>query len=60
MTYAESVQRLLTIVAEIKQDVLNVDILFEKVKEASRLINSCREKLFEVDGDLKKMLEGMP
>ncbi|MDR1674883.1 MAG: exodeoxyribonuclease VII small subunit [Tannerella sp.] len=57
MTYAESVQRLQAIVTEMEQDALDVDVLFEKVKEASRLIVNCREKLFKVDGEVKKILE---
>ncbi|MDR2139676.1 MAG: exodeoxyribonuclease VII small subunit [Tannerella sp.] len=59
MTYAESVQRLRAIMAEMEQgrQVLTADVLLEKVKEAGRLIRICREKLFRFDGEVKKALE---
>ena len=34
-----------------------VDILSEKVKEATRLIKLCKEKLYKVDEEVKKVLE---
>ncbi|MDR0845605.1 MAG: exodeoxyribonuclease VII small subunit [Tannerella sp.] len=56
-TYNESIGKLREIVAEIEQDKLDVDVLSEKVKEASRLIKLCKEKLFKADEEVKKILE---
>jgi exodeoxyribonuclease VII small subunit len=55
-TYTESIQRLREIVSEIEQGGLDVDVLSGKVKEASRLIQSCKEKLHKADEEVKKIL----
>ena len=39
------------------KDELEVDLLSEKVKEASRLIKLCKEKLYKVDADVRNVLE---
>ncbi|MDR1556601.1 MAG: exodeoxyribonuclease VII small subunit [Tannerellaceae bacterium] len=56
-TYNEAVGKLRRIVADIENAELDVDILSEKVKEATRLIKLCKEKLFKVDEEVKKVLE---
>jgi exodeoxyribonuclease VII small subunit len=56
-TYNEAIEKLRTIVAEIDKGELDVDILSEKVKEATRLIKLCKEKLFKADEEVKKVLE---
>lgn len=56
-SYNEAVAKLKRIVAEIEQGELDVDILSEKVKEAARLLKLCKEKLFKVDEEVKKILE---
>ena len=55
-TYNEAIEKLRKIVAEIENGDLDVDILSEKVK-ASRLIKLCKEKLYKVDEEVKKVLE---
>lgn len=57
MTYKEAVDRLRTIVAEIEKGELDVDLLSAKVKEAIQLIKFCKDKLYKVDEDVKKVLE---
>ena len=42
-TYNEAIEKLRKIVAEIENGDLDVDILSEKVKEATRLIKLCKE-----------------
>ena len=44
--------------AEIENGDLDVDILSEKVKEATRLIKLCKEKLYKVDEEVKKKFLG--
>jgi len=56
-TYNEAIRRLRAIVANIEKDELDIDELSEKVKEASRLIKVCKEKLFKADEEVKKILE---
>lgn len=56
-SYKEAIEKLRRIVAEIDRDELDVDLLSEKVKEASRLIKLCKEKLYKVDADVRNVLE---
>ena len=56
-SYNEAIEKLRRIVAEIDKDELDVDLLSEKVKEASRLIKFCKEKLYKVDTDVRNVLE---
>ncbi|MDR1402781.1 MAG: exodeoxyribonuclease VII small subunit [Tannerellaceae bacterium] len=56
-TYKEAIETLREIVADIEKDELDVDILSDKVKEATRLIKLCKEKLYKVDEEVKKVLE---
>jgi Exonuclease VII small subunit. len=56
-TYNEAILKLRSIVADIEKGELDVDILSDKVKEATRLIKLCKEKLYKVDEEVKKVLE---
>ena len=56
-SYKEAIEKLRRIVAEIDRDALDVDLLSEKVKEASRLIKLCKEKLYKVDEEVRNVLE---
>ena len=56
-SYNESIAKLRAIVSDIETGELDVDILSEKVKEASRLIKVCKDKLFKADEEVKKILE---
>ena len=56
-TYNGAVEKLRSIVEDIESGELDVDILSEKVKEATRLIKLCKEKLFKADEEVKKILE---
>lgn len=56
-SYNEAVEKLRKIVADIENGDLDVDILSEKVKEATRLIKLCKEKLYKADEEVKKVLE---
>jgi Exonuclease VII small subunit. len=56
-TYNDAVAKLRVIVADIERGELDVDLLSEKVKEATRLIKLCKEKLYKVDEEVKKVLE---
>lgn len=44
-TYNEAVEKLRKIVADIENGELDVDVLSEKVKEATRLIKLCKGEI---------------
>lgn len=56
-SYQEAVGKLRQIVNEIENGDLDVDLLSEKVREATCLIKLCKEKLYKVDEEVKKVLE---
>jgi exodeoxyribonuclease VII small subunit len=56
-TYNEAIDKLKTIYRDLESGEIDVDALSEKVREASRLINICKEKLYKVDEDVKKIIE---
>ena len=56
-SYNKAIEKLRDIIHDIESGELDVDVLSEKVKEASRLIKLCREKLFKADEEVKKILD---
>ncbi len=56
-TYNEAIKKLHKIVADIENNDPDVDVLSEKVREATKLIKLCKEKLFKADEEIKKILE---
>ena len=56
-SYNKAIEKLRGIIQDIESGALDVDVLSEKVKEASRLIKLCREKLFKADEEVKKILD---
>ena len=56
-SYNKAIEKLRGIIHDIESGELDVDVLSEKVKEASRLIKLCREKLFKADKEVKKILD---
>lgn len=56
-TYKEAIEKLRKIVVDIENGELDVDILSVKVKEATRLVKLCKDKLYKVDEEVKKILE---
>ena len=56
-SYNKAMEKLRGIIHDIESGELDVDVLSEKVKEASRLIKLCREKLFKADEEVKKILD---
>lgn len=56
-SYNKAIEKLRGIIQDIESGELDVDVLSEKVKDASRLIKLCREKLFKADEEVKKILD---
>lgn len=56
MTYEQAMQRLEQLVQEIEHGTLGVDHLIDRVKEAQTLLQFCRNKLVQVEKDIKEIL----
>jgi len=54
--YKEAVEEIESIVAEIENETVDVDVLAEKVKRAAHLIKYCKTKLKATDNEVKKVL----
>ena len=57
MKYEEKIEKLEQIVADIESGKLSVDLLAEKVKEASSLVKECREMLIKVQTEVNPVLQ---
>ncbi len=58
-TYSEAFAELQTIISEIEDGEISVDILSEKVKRAAILIRICKDKLTSTEGDVNKILKDL-
>ncbi len=57
MKYEEEVKRLEQIVQQMERGDLDIDQLTEQLKEAQRIIKSCKAKLTKTDAEIKQLLE---
>jgi len=57
MKYEEALKRLEVIVSEIEGGKLDIDKIGDSLKEARELIKFCKDKLYETDEEIKKILE---
>ena len=55
-TYAQALERLEKIVAQIDSNQLDIDQLADKIKEANRLISFCTAKLTKAEAEVEKLL----
>jgi exodeoxyribonuclease VII small subunit len=58
-SYSEAMARLEAIMAQINAGNRDIDTLSDSLREAQELINFCRDKLFKVDEDVKKILDSI-
>jgi exodeoxyribonuclease VII small subunit len=56
-SYSKAIEKLQKIVTEMEDGNLDVDVLSDKVKEATRLIALCKDKLFKVDEEVQKSFQ---
>lgn len=56
MKYEDAMKRLEEIVSQIEENKLSIDMIGESLKEAQKLIKLCRDKLYETDEEIKKIL----
>lgn len=57
MTYEKAMKRLEQIVAKIENGEMDIDLLAANLKEAKTLVEYCKEKLANVETEVKKCLE---
>jgi exodeoxyribonuclease VII small subunit len=55
--YKEALEEIESIVEEIENETVDVDVLAEKVKRAAFLIKYCKAKLKTTDSEVKKILK---
>ncbi len=58
-SYEKSFEELKTIIEDIENGDISVDILSEKVQRASELISFCKEKLNATELNVQKMLKDL-
>ncbi len=56
MKYEEAMKKLETIVSDIEDNKLDIDKITEKLKEAQELIKFCKDKLYQTDQEVHKLL----
>lgn len=59
LDYNEAIDELESIVNEIETGEISVDVLSEKIKRASFLIEYCKKKLTSTEKEVEKLLEGL-
>ncbi len=57
MTYEQAMNKLEQIVSQVESSELDIDQLSAKLKEAKELIAFCKKRLYQVDEEVKKLLE---
>ena len=56
-SYSKAIEKLQKIVAEMENGNLDVDVLSDRVKEATRLIALCKDKLFKVNEEVQQSFQ---
>jgi exodeoxyribonuclease VII small subunit len=56
-SYKDAIEEIESIVEEIENETVDVDVLAKKVKRATFLIKFCKEKLRTTDTEVKKSLK---
>jgi exodeoxyribonuclease VII small subunit len=57
ISYSEAMAEIETIIAQIEDGELDVDILSDKVKRVTELIKLCKQKLHKTEEEVNKILE---
>lgn len=57
LTYSEAEKRLTEIVAKLEDQQQDIDTIGDLLKEGKELLTFCKEKLYKVENDIKKILE---
>ncbi len=57
MKYEDAMKKLETIVSDIEEGKLDIDKISERLKEAQELIKFCKDKLYQTDLEIQKLME---
>jgi len=57
-TYDSAMTELTTIIRELEDEAISVDILAKKVKRANELIRFCKERLLKTEEEVQGLLDG--
>ena len=55
-SYKEAMEQLEKLIAEIESNSLDIDELSEKITVATRLISLCKEKLYQTEKEVQKII----
>lgn len=58
LTYSDAVAELEKIIGEMEDSSVSVDVLSEKVKRASLLLQFCRNRLTSTEEEVNKIIKG--
>ena len=58
-SYSQAVARLVEIMQAIQSGSVEIDTLYQLLREADELIKFCRTRLYEVDEEVKMLLDSM-
>jgi exodeoxyribonuclease VII small subunit len=56
-TYGEAMHELQEIMNRIENEELDVDVLMDEVKKATKLIKFCKDKLYKTNEEIQKILD---
>ncbi len=56
LTYAKAIERLNEIMQQMEDEQLDIDSLTDTIKEAKKLLEFCKQRLYEVDKDIKDII----
>lgn len=56
LTYAKAIERLNEIMQQMEDEQLDIDSLTGTIKEAKKLLDFCKQRLYEVDKDIKDII----
>lgn len=59
LTYEAAYKELESIISDIEEGEIGVDVLSEKVKRAAELIAFCKQKLAATETDVQKILDDL-
>ncbi len=56
-TYGEAMRELQEVMDRIENEELDVDVLMDEVKKATKLIKFCKDKLYKTNEEIQKILD---
>ncbi len=59
ITYNEAVSEIEEILQQIENEELDIDLLTDKVKRVSFLLNQCKSKLHQTETEVQKILDNI-